>query len=190
MSGYNKMQLVKRRFFAMRNGIIADSIRKAGFGYRMVFGLNLPQLVEIAADFAPDPELAEQLWADTRTRESRLLAPMLIDPSALLLPQAIEMAGSVDTVEVADILCHRLLRRRPDMAEEISEALLAKDEPLMTYTALRLWFNLLSAAPLGSESSAELTGKISPILKAIPAHQLTAPIARALAEELSFRPES
>ena len=30
MPEYNRMQIIKRRFFAMRNGIIADTLRKAG----------------------------------------------------------------------------------------------------------------------------------------------------------------
>ena len=50
MSEFNQIQLIKRRFFAMRNGIVADTIRKAGFDYRMIFGLNLPQLKDIAAE--------------------------------------------------------------------------------------------------------------------------------------------
>ena len=45
---YNQMQIIKRRFFAMRNGIIADTLRKAGLDYRMIFGLNLPQITDIA----------------------------------------------------------------------------------------------------------------------------------------------
>ena len=52
---YNQMQIIKRRFFAMRNGIIADTLRKAGLDYRMIFGLNLPQITDIAADLPHTP---------------------------------------------------------------------------------------------------------------------------------------
>lgn len=77
MPEYNRMQLIKRRFYAMRNGIIADTLRKAGLGYKIIFGLNLPQITEIASGLTADADLAEELWADRRTRESMLLAPML-----------------------------------------------------------------------------------------------------------------
>lgn len=50
---FNKMQLLKRRFFAMRNGAVADSLRRQGADYRIIFGLNLPQLVDIAREFGP-----------------------------------------------------------------------------------------------------------------------------------------
>lgn len=68
MAEFNQIQEIKRRFFAMRNGIVADTMRKGGLGYKMVFGLNLPQIVEIAADITPSRELAEQLGRRTHTR--------------------------------------------------------------------------------------------------------------------------
>ena len=86
MSEFNKMQTVKRRMFAMRNGIIADSLRKAGSPFRMIFGLNLPQLDEIAADTGKDEELALMLFADRNNRESSLLAPMIM-PEQCMTPE-------------------------------------------------------------------------------------------------------
>lgn len=47
---FNLMQTVKRRFFAMRNGALAEQMRSRGLTYRINFGLNLPQIKEIAAD--------------------------------------------------------------------------------------------------------------------------------------------
>ena len=44
MAEFNQTQEIKRRFFAMRNGIVADTIRKAGLQDKMIFGLNLPQI--------------------------------------------------------------------------------------------------------------------------------------------------
>lgn len=61
MSEFNQIQLIKRRFFAMRNGIVADTIRKVGFDYRMIFGLNLPQLKDIAAELPHTVELAQEI---------------------------------------------------------------------------------------------------------------------------------
>ena len=110
---YNPMQTVKREFFAMRNGIISDTYRKAGTVFKIVFGLNLPQLVEIAGRTPHSRELAEALWANTTTRESMLLAPMLIDPETFSEEDARRWIASVCSYEVADILCHRLLRKTP-----------------------------------------------------------------------------
>ncbi|MDE7376526.1 MAG: hypothetical protein K2N16_06735, partial [Muribaculaceae bacterium] len=68
------MQTLKRSMYAMRNGIVADALRKGGCPHKMVFGVNLPQLAEIARNFGKNREVAEQLWADTSTRESMMLA--------------------------------------------------------------------------------------------------------------------
>ena len=86
MDKFNDLQIIKRRFFAMRNGIIADTIRKSGAPYRMIFGLNLPQIDEISRETGKNKELAEKLHADTSTRESQLLAPMLM-PEEEMTPE-------------------------------------------------------------------------------------------------------
>ena len=35
---------IKHQFMAFRNGIVADALRKAGYDYKVIFGLQLPQL--------------------------------------------------------------------------------------------------------------------------------------------------
>lgn len=136
-SQFNKMQTLKRRFFAMRNGLLADQMRRAGSHFRIIFGLNIIQLNEIAADYGHDSELAAALWANTTTRESMLLAPMLWMPDDFDAEGAMRLCSAVPDPEVADMVCHRLLKMRTD-APAIIDHLLASGEPLMRYTALRL----------------------------------------------------
>lgn len=125
------LQEVKREFFTFRNGVLADALRKqCGLTQKMIFGLNLPQLKEIAARIGRDEELSAQLWADEECRESRLLAILIGEPQ-----------GSVKTVEEADVLCHAVLRHRPDAAA-IAAELLRSDDPLTHYQGLRLQKNL------------------------------------------------
>lgn len=106
MAEYNAMQTVKRRFFAMRNGIVADTLRRTMPEYKMVFGLNIPQIADIARETGISRALAEELWADRRTRESMLMAPMIFPIEELDAPTAGRMMDEVVTPEVADILCH------------------------------------------------------------------------------------
>lgn len=153
MGDFNEMQLVKRRLFAMRNGALADNMRRAGAPYRIIFGVNLPQLVEIANDFQPSEQLAEQLWANTTTRESLLLAPMLYPIDSLDYDTALRWGRSVVSPEVADILCHRLLRKK-DFADELADELVASEEPLSRYCGLRLMMNRFPAhAPHAKETA-------------------------------------
>ena len=71
------MKDIKKEFFAFRNGITADILRKAGMPYKIIFGLQVPQIAQIARGHKPDMELADRLWNDTEVRESRLLATYL-----------------------------------------------------------------------------------------------------------------
>lgn len=141
---FNKMQTLKRRFFAMRNGLLADQMRRAGSPFRIIFGLNIIQLNEIARDYGHDPELAATLWENTTTRESMLLAPMLWHPDDFSHDDAVRLCSALPDTEVADMVCHRLLRLRHDAAS-IVDALIISEKPLMRYTALRLTLPLTGA---------------------------------------------
>ena len=186
---YSEMQLIKRRFFAMRNGVIADALRKGGVDTPIIFGLNLPQIVEIAAEQDARPELAEQLWSDVRTRESRLLAPMVYPVELMSEDDAERWLVTAGNIETADIVCHRLLRRHPSAA-----ALAVKhaydDDPMARYTSRRLMLNLLAITPPGDELDI-LVKLFSPIgAQAVAETGIARGVARQLAEELEFLSEN
>jgi hypothetical protein len=134
---------IKQQFFALRNGALADAMRKqCGDTHRMIFGLNLPQLKAIAEQTGERSEaLARELWADAACRESRLLAPMICPVDAA----PAEWLTEIDTVEEADVVCHRLLRHHPQ-AVELAEAQLTVEAPLLRYAALRLLLNVVTSA--------------------------------------------
>ena len=145
--GFSAMQNVKRRFFALRNGIVADTLRRAGDPHRIIFGLTLPQLAEIASSLTGDTAaIADDLWNNRSTRESRLLAPMLMVPGRVNMDKATGMFLDVMCAEEADILCHRLLRHLP-FAMEMVELNRNSDNSLTRYTTLRLMLNIVSADP-------------------------------------------
>lgn len=141
-SMFNAMQTVKRRFFAMRNGVVADALRRGGSPFRIIFGLNLPQLVEIAAETPHDRDLAERLWSNSTTRESMLIAPMLVDPAGFGMEDAVRWIASVKSHESADVLCHRLLRKLP-CAVDLAMTLRRSEDLMQRYIGLRLMFNLV-----------------------------------------------
>lgn len=97
---------------AFRNGIIADTLRKAGYPYNVIFGLNLPQLSQIAKSFYANHELAAALWQDKNVRESRLLATYLF-PTDITEDEAKQLIDDLQTNEEADMLAFRLLKKLP-----------------------------------------------------------------------------
>lgn len=191
---FNAMQKVKRRFFAMRNGDLAAQMASHGARYKINFGLNLPQISEIARDFLPGgaeaaefgegfdrADFARRLRENTTTRESRLIAPMLFPVEALTPGEALGWARSADVPEVADVLCLRLLRNYPG-AKETAEHLLAEGSTDMNrYCGLRLLLNLLSAGrfdPDGAEGIAR-----AEVMRGC---GLTASVCRQILEEVEF----
>lgn len=130
---------IRKEFYALRNGMIADTLRKGGLEQKYIFGLQLPQIKEISVRIkqADDDEsclLARELWNNKECREARLLACHLMPPSKLNADEAIQWAEDVATREEADILAFRLLRYVPyasDLANRLSES----DEQLKNYTA-------------------------------------------------------
>ena len=168
-SQFNKMQTVKRRFFAMRNGLLADQMRRAGSKFRIIFGLNIIQLNEIATDYGHDAELAAELWGNHTTRESMLLATMLWREDDFSGEDIMALCDEVPDTEVADMVCHKLIKKRTD-AEEIVNALYAKESPLMRYISLRLALPLIGtkiAAAKALAMAEDEIAKTEPLTKSL-----------------------
>ncbi len=177
MTTFNEMQTVKRHFFALRNGIVADTYRKAGSKFRIIFGLNLPQIVEISEMTPRSAALAEVLWRNTSTRESMLLAPMIYPREEFTKEQARRWVAEVPSAEVADILCHRLLRHMP-FAAELAASFADSEVDMERYTSLRLMFNLVAQLP---QKALDCARK-----EAARNCQLTSRTAAMLADEAEF----
>lgn len=108
---------IKKQFFAYRNGVAAEALRRSGMPYRMIFGLDLPTLTNLARQIGYNHALARRLWNEKDVRESRLLAIYLYDPDTLQIDESIQLCLEVGNKEEADIMAFRLLRRLPYAAQ-------------------------------------------------------------------------
>lgn len=129
---------IKQRMYAMRNGIIADAYHKASAPWGVVFGLQIPQIAEIARDAGYDEKLAKALWCDANVRESRLMACYLFDPATTSTEDALRLAATTQAEEERDILSFCLLKRMPQAKEVL--ALLdaaAEEQSRLTASSLR-----------------------------------------------------
>ena len=132
---------IKHSFMAFRNGIVSDTLRKAGMPYNIIFGLQLPQIAEIARNNDKNLELADALWQDSGVRESRLLACYLYPLAEVNEDKAYELASSVQAIEEADILSFRLLRNLA-FADALANRLSSEDSQLISYCGKALRRNL------------------------------------------------
>ncbi len=133
---------IRKQFYSMRNGLIADTLRKGGLKQKYIFGLQLPQIKEIAVRFQPEDDkeaaaLARDLWHDKECREARLLACHLMPPAEISIDEAIAWAKDITTREEADILAFRLIRYLP-YAAKIADALDASVSGLHKYAAIAI----------------------------------------------------
>ena len=141
---------IRKEFFAFRNGIIADKLRKAGDPHHMIMGCLLVDIIGIVSrvretigDKTQMAAIASELWSDTNSRECRLAAPMLYPAESMTPDLALQWCESVETTEVADNLCHKLLRHL-DFADALFRQLITQDQPLIKYTGYRLLLNLIA----------------------------------------------
>lgn len=133
---------IKNDFFSLRNGMVTDRLRKAGSPYKIIFGLLIPQIEQIAARLEPSADLAEWLWDNVSTRESRLLAVMVYPQDEFVIDMAEKWSAESDTVELTDVLCFRLVRNVPDAWRLVVEKADSPDENIR-YFSFRLGMNLL-----------------------------------------------
>ena len=135
-------QDIRKEFFAYRNGIIAQQLRAAGDPHTTIMGCQLVDIIAITGRYPKSAALAQALWNDEKHRECRMAATMLYPAQEFKIETAVAWCQSVESVEIADVLCHRLLRHLP-CAVELWEQLLDCDEKLVRYTAWRLLLNLI-----------------------------------------------
>jgi hypothetical protein len=177
---FNPMQSVKREFFAMRNGVLADVLRSAGAPYRIIFGLNLPQITEIANRVGVNDEMACALWANDTTRESRLIAPMMMDAENMDMERARAMVLDMKGVEEIDVACMKLFSKLP-FRRQLVDQFVDSDNDLQRYFAMRMLANMMYAEPDYCEAPAraELARDNS----------LTNRLARMIVDEIEFMRE-
>ncbi len=103
---------IKKELRAAMNGIASAKIREAGAPYKIIFGVELPRLMEIAREFEPNHQLAQQLWNE-HVRESKLLATMLMPLDNFYEEIADIWVEEIPTDEVAQIAVMNLFSRLP-----------------------------------------------------------------------------
>ena len=101
---HEEVKRLKQEFFAYRNGIVADMLRDAGDCHKVIFGLNIPQLIGIANETGKNADVARKLWQNADCRESRLLAPMIFPAQTMTVDEAHQWMEDVENVEIADNL--------------------------------------------------------------------------------------
>ena len=133
---------IKAQLRLFMNGVLSQSLREKGLQYRLIFGVELPRLKEIAAGYEQNHELAQALWNED-IRECKILAAYLQPTDTFDSELADFWMESVHNTELADYLCMALLRRLP-FASQKAFQWMASENRMKVYTGFRLITHLFA----------------------------------------------
>lgn len=134
MNATARMAELLRRLKVEMNGAVVGGMESRGIVYPLSYGVSVPTIRAVAADFAPDHGLALLLYRQ-QVRELRLAALTVADP-ALVTPDTLPFwAAGVVNSEVAEHLGAVLLSRSGAVAAAM-RGWLDGGEPLLRHCAV------------------------------------------------------
>ena len=161
----NNVRLIKADLRAAMNGVASRAIRESGMGYKVVFGVELPRLRQMASDFkeanaslsqAEWRQLAQELWQED-IRECKMLAIMLhpqeefdVDFAHIWVDSLRAEQAELAQLLAMDLLCHAAY------APEQSFLWMADEQPMRQLCGfLTLTRLLMQGARLSPDAEAE-----------------------------------
>ena len=103
---------IQKKIRLSMNGIVSDAMKDYGFTYKKNFGVQIPQLKQLALNYKPSYHLAQRLWA-MKIRETMLLASLLQSTETFSEKDADEWTESIDNIELAEQTCMNLFSKLP-----------------------------------------------------------------------------
>lgn len=129
---------IKRGFRLQMNGVTSASMREKGVNGYLVWGIQLPQLKEIARNYTPDYDLAVALWKEN-VRECKILATLLM-PRNMMTGDLVDLwMDQTPTQEIAEYAVFNLYQYVAD-ASLFAYIWIASDNKLRQISG----FNLLA----------------------------------------------
>jgi len=100
-----KYKQVLNKVHLSENRVVADMLYNSGLQYRTIFGANIVHLREIAKAFAPDHELATELW-EKDIREMKILSLLIDDPAKITPGQMDKQVSEFNNPELIEQACY------------------------------------------------------------------------------------
>ena len=122
-----QLRLIKRSLRGVMNGPVSASMREKGLAYKVIFGVELPRLQQMAEEFPHTYELAAALWKES-IRECRLLASMLMPKECMDAELAEVWVEQMQYVEEAEVTVMSLFCHEPWASAKAYEWIAAEEE--------------------------------------------------------------
>ena len=105
-----RMAAMMRSLHQEMNGAVVEAMTSRGIVYPLSYGVAVPAIRQVAAQYAPDHELARLLYRQ-QVRELRLAGVYVADPEQVTVEELDFWARGVINSEVAEHLAYGLLGR-------------------------------------------------------------------------------
>lgn len=149
-----KLQLIKRDFRSLMNGTAAASLREKGLHYRLIFGVEWPQLMRLSAEIGKDHDLAQALWKED-IRECRLLAGLIQPVETFSLELADVWIETMHYPEEAQYTVLSLFQHLPHVSEAAFNWIARSEEMYRLCGWLVLARLFMKGLPLNTRSEDE-----------------------------------
>lgn len=128
---------IKKSLRLSMNGVVSAHYRKQGLDYKINFGVEIPRIKGIAANFDKSKELAIALWKEN-IRECKMLAIFLMPADKFTIDEAEEWIASARFTEIADNIVINLLPKEASVCGKALEWIESK-EGLFPYCGYMLF---------------------------------------------------
>lgn len=161
---------IKAELRTMMNGVAAAAMRQAGLtqDYRVNFGVEVPRLMDLAAELRAQhagelPQLAQALWQES-VRECRILALLLMPAEDFPADLAEEWKGGIRQVELAQLAALHLFSRMAS-ATDCAFSWIGAADDISQITGYYTLAHVLRTHTLSERSRQELADQIDSALQ-------------------------
>ncbi|HEY5507292.1 MAG TPA: DNA alkylation repair protein [Paludibacter sp.] len=98
---------IRRKIMLSMNGIVSEQMTKSGIIYKKNYGVTIPRIKEIAADYSSNHDLAQRLWT-LQIRETMIMATLLEQPEKFSATIADDWVAQFNQIEIIEQSCMNL----------------------------------------------------------------------------------
>lgn len=139
---HEKLKTIKQSFRLLMNGVASQSMRQKGVSYKINWGVPLPELQKMAAEYGKDYGLAVELWKED-IRECQILATLVMPAEKMDADLVDVWMERLRTQEMAEFLAFNLLQHL-DFAPALAYQWIASDRTMYQLCGYQLLARLFA----------------------------------------------
>ena len=132
----NLIKEIRKKIRLSMNGVVSDTMKSYGLIYKQNFGVEIPQLRQMASKYSLNHDLAQRLWA-LKIRETMILATLLEPAETFSEVNAEEWIKDIDNIELAEQTCMNLFSKL-SFAKSWGKKLIFSDDEWVQITGYML----------------------------------------------------